>query len=298
MTVTTTTKIRYRLEYLALRIVIFIINLLPYRAALLLADPIARAGFSILRIRRKVTLANLNASFGDRYSAREYRKIGFRSYRNFARSMIEFGMFPSLKKRNLSDLMVMEGEENLKKVSEDGRGAVMITGHFGSWELMGAYIAERGWPIDYLVGQQHNILVNNLMNNHRRLFGIGLIELGVAARGVIKAVRDGRMVAMLSDQDAGEDGVVVEFLGRPASTPKGPAAFALKTEAPQICGFIVREKPRQRVILENNLDFKPSGDKERDIIELTRAYTAVLERYIENYPDHWFWPHRRWKSTT
>ncbi|HBZ00685.1 MAG TPA: lipid A biosynthesis acyltransferase, partial [candidate division Zixibacteria bacterium] len=107
-----------------------------------------------------------------------------------------------------------------------GKGAVLVTGHFGSWELMGAYVAQHGWPIDYLVGEQHNLKVNKLMNDHRTMFGIGLIELGVAARGVIKAVREGRMVAMLSDQDAGSDGVIVEFLGRPASTPKGPAAFA------------------------------------------------------------------------
>jgi len=291
-------KIRYRFEYAVLKAVILLINLLPTELAMKFGDLIAFLGFSVFRIRRNVTLDNLRKSFGDKYSEREYADIGYRAYRNFARSMIEFGMFPRLKKRGLAGLVTVEGENVFKEALEAGRGAVLITGHFGSWELMGACLAGRGWPIDYLVGEQHNRLVNDLMNRHRKMFGIGLIEMGVAAKGVFKAVRGGRMVAMLSDQDAGGDGTIVEFLGRPASTPKGPAAFALKTGAPQICGFIVREGSRHRVILEKDIGFRPSGNKDDDIRGLTQAYTNILERYIRDYPDHWFWPHRRWKSTT
>jgi len=212
--------------------------------------------------------------------------------------MIEYGLFPSLKRMDLSKFITIEGRENLQLIKNQGKGAVLITGHFGSWELMGAYLANEGWPIDYLVGEQHNLKVNKLMNQHRAMFGIGLIELGVAARGVFKAVRAGRMVAMLSDQDAGSDGVVVSYLGRPASTPKGPAAFALKTGAPLIFGCIVRDGWRQRIFVEPPLEIPHSGDKDDDVRRLTQAYTQLLEKYVSQYPDHWFWPHRRWKSTT
>ncbi len=275
-----------------------LVNLLPYGAALRLGDIIAFLGFSVFRIRRKVTLDNLRNSFRDKYSESDYRKIGLRAYRNFSCSMIEYSLFPKFKKKGFDNLVSVEGEENFRLALENGRGAVLITGHFGSWELMGAYLANRGWPIDYLVGEQHNLLVNNLMNGYRAMFGIGLIELGVAAKGVFKAVRHGRMVAMLSDQDAGRDGVMVNFLGRPASTPKGPAAFALKTGAPQICGFIIRRGRTHRIVLEKDIGFHKTGDKEKDIRDLTQAYTSLLEKYIIEYPDHWFWPHRRWKTTT
>lgn len=291
-------KIRYNLEYAAVKTVLVIINLLPYRIALLIGDFMGIIGFSILGIRRKVTLDNLKKSFGDKYSDKEYAKIGSRAYRNIAKSMIEYGLFPSLKKRGLSQFLTIEGIEHFQKIKDEGRGAVMVTGHFGSWELMGAYLAESGWPIDYLVGEQHNLMVNNLMNDYRRIYGIGLIEMGVAARGVIKALRAGRMVAMLSDQDAGSDGAIVEFLGRPASTPKGPAAFSIKTGAPLICGYIVREGKRQKIMIEPTIDLKPTGNKDEDIRLLTQAYTSILEKYVREYPDHWFWPHRRWKSTT
>lgn len=137
------------------------------------------------------------------------------------------------------------------------------------------------------------------MNDYRRCMGIGIIKMGAAAKGVIRALKNNRFVAMLSDQDAGNDGTAVEFLGRPASTPKGPAAFALKMDVPIIMGFIIREnKRRQRIIIEKPIFIEKTSDKEDDIRRLTQAYTSVLEEYIRKYPDHWFWPHRRWKSTT
>jgi KDO2-lipid IV(A) lauroyltransferase len=291
-------KIRYKLEYIGVFTLIFVINLIPYRLALLAGDLVGFLGFTVLRIRRKVTLDNLKKSFKDQFSDHDYVRIGARTYRLIARGMIEYGLFPTLKKKDLRKFLTIQGLENLQKISGGGRGGVLVTGHFGSWELMGAFLAAGGWPIDYLVGEQHNIRVNELMNDRRRMFGIGLIEMGVAARGVIKAVRNGRMVCMLSDQDAGSDGVIVEFLGRPASTPKGPAAFALKTGAPLACGFIIREGFKQRIVIEPPFDFTPTGSKEADIKRLTQAYTSLLERYVREYPDHWFWPHRRWKSTS
>jgi len=298
MTVIMTTKTRYKIEYYAVLTLIFLLNIVPYRLALVFGDLIGFLAFSVFRIRREVTLDNLKKSFGDKYSDSEYRKIAARSYRNIARGFIEYGLFPSLSKKDLSDYLTIEGEENLKNIKESEKGVVLVTGHFGSWELMGAFVSSRGWPIDYLVGEQHNLLVNKIMNDHRRIFNIGLIEMGVAARGVFKAVKNGRMVCMLSDQDAGNDGVIVNFLGRPASTPKGPAAFAIKTRTPLACGFIIRNGARQRVIIEPPIEFNPSGNKEEDIRNLTQKYTSLIEKYVRQHPDHWFWPHRRWKSTT
>jgi KDO2-lipid IV(A) lauroyltransferase len=174
-----------------------------------------------------------------------------------------------------------------------------VAGHFGSWELMGAAVSQRGYPLDFLVGEQHNLLVDNLMNDYRRSMGIGIIKMGVAAKGIMKALKENRFVAMLSDQDAGSDGTVVEFFHRPASTPKGPAAFALKMDAPIIMAFIIREsKKKQRIVIEKPMFGERTSDKEEDIRKLTQTYTQKLEEYIIKYPDHWFWPHRRWKSTT
>jgi KDO2-lipid IV(A) lauroyltransferase len=289
---------RHRIEYLLIRGLGTLVQILPYQASIYIGSFLGDLAFSLIGVRRKVTLENLKKAFGQSLDKKEIKKIARESYRNIGRGFVEYAMFPVLKKK-LDKLVEFEGLENFEQALKKNRGAVVVAGHFGSWELMGAATSQKGYPIDFLVGEQHNLLVDNLMNRHRQLMGIGIIKMGVATRGVIKALRNNRFVAMLSDQDAGKDGTIVNFFGYPASTPKGPAAFALKTSAPIIMAFIIRQNnKRQRIILTEPIYIQKSKNKDEDIKILTQAYTSILEDFIRKYPDHWFWPHRRWKSTT
>ena len=295
----TTPKIKHRVEYGITCLLGTILRILPYRLALFFGSFLGFLAFDVFRVRRKVTLINLKNSLGDQKKGKELRKIGRRSYRNIGKSLVEYSLFPSLNKEKISGMVEFEGTENFDEALKRGKGAIIVAGHFGSWELMGAATSQRGYPVDFLVGEQHNILVDNLMNDYRKTVGIGIIKMGTAAKGIIKALKNNRFVAMLSDQDAGNDGTVVDFFNRPASTPKGPAAFALKMNAPIIMAFIIREnKDKQKVVIEKPISIDKSKNKEDNIQSLTQAYTSLLEEYIRKYPDHWFWPHRRWKSTT
>jgi KDO2-lipid IV(A) lauroyltransferase len=293
-----TKVLQHKIEYVFVRILVILVNILPVKIGIRCGDLIGIFAFSVIRYRRNVSLVNLRKSFGNRYTYNEYKKIARRAYINIGRGLMELAMFPSLKKKDLSNYIRVVNGEPLRDHFKTGKGAVLISGHFGSWEMMGAYLAQAGWPIDFLVGIQHNRSVNNLMNKHRAIFGIGLIEIGVAARGVFAAIKNGRGVAMLSDQDAGSDGVVIDFLGRPASTAKGPAAFALKTGVPIFYGAFVREGLDHHILfIEGPIIVEKTGDKEEDIKKLTQAYSDQLAKYITKYPDHWLWSHRRWKST-
>ncbi|KPL00126.1 MAG: hypothetical protein AMJ91_05330 [candidate division Zixibacteria bacterium SM23_73_3] len=289
--------IKHRIEYWITCLVGALARIIPYPLALALGSLLGWLAFDVLRVRRKVTLINLRNSLGKKKDG--LVSIGRKAYQNVGKSMVEYSLFPSLDKEKIFSMVEFEGVEHFDEALRRGKGAILVTGHFGSWELMGAALSQKGYPIDFLVGEQHNLLVDNLMNDYRRSMGIGIIKMGAAAKGIIKAVKSSRLVAMLSDQDAGSDGTVVEFFGRPASTPKGPAAFALKMDVPIIMGFIIREnQKKQRIIIEEPIFVEKTPDKEEDIRKLTQAYTRVLEEYIRKYPDHWFWPHRRWKSTT
>ena len=151
--------------------------------------------------------------------------------------------------------------------------------------------------VQFLVGEQKNKAVDNLMNRLRESKGIGIIKMGAAMRNVLKALRGNQFVAMLCDQDAGSHGVFVDFLGRPASTPVGPASFALRTGACMIAGFILRENlSHHRVILEAPILPASTGDREEDERQYTQAHTTLLEKYVRQKPDHWLWLHRRWKT--
>lgn len=289
--------IKHRAEYWITYLVGAFARIIPYRLSLALGSFLGWLAFDVLRMRRKVTLINLGNSLGKGKDG--LTRIGRRAYQNIGKSMVEYSLFPSLGKEKILGMVEFEGTEHFDEALRKGKGAVLVAGHFGSWELMGAATRQKGYPVDFLVGEQHNLLVDNLMNDYRRSVGIGIIKMGAAAKGIIRALKNNRFVAMLSDQDAGSDGTVVEFFNRPASTPKGPAAFALKMDAPVIMAFIIREnQKKQRIIIEKPIFIAKTTDKENDIQRLTQAYTRVLEEYIRKYPDHWFWPHRRWKSTT
>ncbi|MCD6163306.1 MAG: lysophospholipid acyltransferase family protein [candidate division Zixibacteria bacterium] len=293
-----TKSTQHKIEYYIVRILLSMLNLLPLKLALRFGDFIGFLAFSVLKIRRDVSLANLKISFGAKYADKEYRRIALRSYINFARSMVEFGMFPRISKMKLPDLINTINDEIVAKHFDSGAGAVIVSGHFGNFELMGAYMAQVGWPIDFLVGKQRNLLVNSLMNNNRAVFGAGLIEIGVAARGVFTALKKGRGVVMLSDQDTGSDGVIIDFLGRPASTPKGPAAFAIKTGCPIFVFMPVRNSLiKHTLYFEGPLTIAKSDNKDEDIKKLTQAYSDIIAKYVAEHPEHYFWAHRRWKTT-
>ena len=291
-------KIRHRIEYIGIKTISNLTQILPYRLSLKMGSILGNLAFSLFRVRSRVTLDNLKRAFGKKYNQQEFKTIARNAYRNIGKGFVEYAMFPAFIKKNLNTLIEFEGLEYLDQALQDKKGAVLVAGHFGSWELMGAATSYKGYPLDFLVGEQHNLLVDNIMNKYRQLMGIGIIKMGVATRGVIKALKNNRLVAMLSDQDSGRDGTVVKFFGYPASTPKGPAAFALKVGAPIIMGFIIRQNNGMQKVIFEKVEFqKKSEDRDEDIKNLTQAYTAILEDYIRKYPDHWFWPHRRWKTT-
>lgn len=271
--------------------------LLPERAVHVLADGLGWLLFDVLGVRRRIVMTNLEIAFPD-MSVKERRAVGRRSMQNIGRSMFEFARFPVMRREAILAASSFEGREHLENVLGRGRGGVLVAGHFGSWEMMGAALRLAGYPINFLVGEQHNRYVDDMMNAHRAMMGIGIIHMGIAVRGVIRALRNNEMVALLSDQEAWDQGVYVDFFGRPSSTHQGPAVFALKTGAPVLFGTAVRlPRGRHRLIVDLLTFDHLQGMTRENILEVTQAYTALLEKRIRDYPDHYYWVHRRWKSS-
>ena len=285
-------------EYWALWLVLTIIYNIPYRWAMKIGELAGKLLWK-MGVRASVSRKNIEIALGDVYLPYERDEILKNSYVNFCRSMVEYALLPRLGKNCVHRLVRFDGEEIFRDVADSGSGAIMITGHFGSWEMLGAALAASDFPVDFLVGRQRNKLVNEFMNSTRSKMGIGLIHIGVAARGVLTAVKKGRMVAMLSDQDAGHAGIETEFFGHTVLTPAGPAAFILRTKAPLLMGFIVRNDDNEThtAYLERLNLPQPTGDKDKDIQAITQVYTDRIAYYIERYPDMWFWAHKRFKAS-
>ncbi|MBD3368841.1 hypothetical protein GF402_00570 [Candidatus Fermentibacteria bacterium] len=290
-------SLRHRLEYVLLRTAVWVSNMLPLRIALGLGSLLGWLAWRILRVRRGVCMTNLRMVFPSR-SDEELDRIGLSSYRNVGRFVMEFARQPKLNERHFRRFVEVEEPDLLQRYLDLETGIIGLGFHFGNWELMGVIQKMVGFNIHFLVGRQRNRLVDDFMNRLRASHGIGLISMDSAMRRIVRITREGGLVCWLSDQDAGRDGLVVDFLGYPASTPRGAARFSVKLGIPIMCGFLVRKRgPEQRLELSELLYSRtdlPPEEAERD---LTQRYTDILAEMVRRHPEQYWWPHRRWKTT-
>jgi len=279
-------EIRYLLEYLLLRLVIRTSQIFSWKNCHSIGELLGRIVFDLLGFRRKVTLINLRLAF-PQMGEEELFSLGRRSYQNLGRTFFDLLKLSHSSPQRRIDF---EGLDNLDRALKGRKGGIILSGHFGSWEFLMAALAQRGYPLDAVAKEQHNRLVDRLVNGYRMRSGMGVIKAKGGAWEVVGALRRNRLVGVLADQDAGRDGLVVSFFSQPSSFSSGPALIAEKTGSPLIVAFIVREGGKERIIITRPLP--PGGRKER-----TQIYAQALEGFIKSYPDHWFWPHKRWKST-
>jgi KDO2-lipid IV(A) lauroyltransferase len=292
-----TVRTRHRLEYWLAKILSDLVRQLPLRLGWAMGAALGQVTFSVLRLRRRVTLENLGRAFPEIHRRRELARIGARCYRNLGRGLVEFCYFPRLDRKQLAKMLRIEGLEHLRQALKRGRGAIVLSGHFGAWELLGPAFALNGFSVDLFVRSQKNPLFDELMNRHRLGVGAEIIRSSRTPRAVLRSLRQNRLLVMLADQDGGRDGIFVPFLGRLASTPRGVARFATQTGAPILMGFVVRQSSgRHRLIIEPPMEDPGTADREQDLRQILLKYNQKLETHIRSHPHQWFWPHRRWKT--
>ena len=288
-----TREIRHAVEYAAVRGALGVAGALPPRITHAIG---ASAGWLayVLGIRRDVSVDNIMRALS--VPEKEAKRIARRSYQNLGRGMMDFAAFGNWSRDELLAQVTVDGIENLTAAREAGRGGVIVAGHFGSWEFGGVIIPALGFPASVIVGEQTNARVDDVMNNLRRVHDLGLITKTSALKKALTTLRNNEFVALLADQDARKGGVIVDFLGRPASTVRGPALFAIRARCPVIPLTVHREGNRHRAIFARPLWPDPAQDEEASVLALTRYYTDELSRRIREHPDQYFWPHRRWKT--
>lgn len=289
-------KFRHFLEYLFFQFMGFWARILPLRWALAVGSKIGIFGYYCVPIRKDVTLQNLRDSFPEKTEA-ERVEIAKQVYRNLGINAMEHLRFPSMSPQDLLGLVEFENLDIFKTAWERGKGVIISGGHFGNWEVMGCSISASGFPTSFVVADIHNRFLDKMINDHRKSMGVTIIPKGMAIRGILQELRSNRCVALLMDQDAGKSGSFVNFFNRQASTPKGPAKFALKTGAALMLSLSFRKPDGSlRVVFEEICTNDLNGASEENIQIVTQRATTRLEERIREYPDHWFWMHKRWKT--
>ncbi len=287
-------RFSHRVEALFVRALRAIVRSVSWRTSLRLGAGLGTLAYA-LGIRRAVGAANLAVAFPER-SAAERASILRRHYRHLGQVACEYARLAELVRTPEGEVVAaVRGHEHLEAAARARRGVIILTGHYGCLELMGAWVG-RDHPTDFVLKPLSNPAVDAIHTGLVAEAGIGIIPLGVGVRRIFIALRQERWVALVADQDARDAGVFVPFMGRMSSTPIGPAVIAHRTGAPVVMIFISRrEDGRHEIDITPPLP-PPAGDNPDDVRAFTALHTARLEEWVRKHPAMWLWLHKRWKT--
>lgn len=286
----------HRAEYAALRGAAGLLRGLGVRGASAVGARIGGLGFSPLRIRRAVAEEQIAKAFPE-FSAERVGEIARASFENLGRTAMETALLPSRSRVDIVQLFEqVEGWNIVEERLARGHGLILASGHIGNWELGGAYLAARGLPLSAVARHMANPLVDRYLTSTRERIGMDVIHDEQAVRRVPRAIRAGRAVAFLVDQAAiGLASTWVPFFGRLAKTPRGPAVFALRLDAPIVFAGVTRLPSGGFKFSFEAVDVPRTGSLDQDVDAIVSAYTNVLEAHIRKAPEQYLWQHRRWK---
>ena len=272
------------------------IGLIPRRLSFFIGNFLGQLWFCFDKRHRHVALDNLTHAFGDKMTPVEIKRLARQVFRNVAQIIFEIGWSMQLPDEDFNTFFSVDGLSNLHTAQKKQKGVLLLTAHMGNWEFLPITAAMIGLqagtiyrPLDFLPLEQ-------FVKYIRTRFGAKVIPKRHSTRTILKSLKHEESVGILLDQSTHRGkGVFVDFFGRRTCTNKGLALLALKTGAPVIPVFQVREKLGFRANFLPEVPLIKTGDITKDVEANTLQYTRVIETFIRRYPDQWFWVHRRWK---
>ena len=286
------------IAYAGVSSVVKLAGALPRSLARALAEGLARMLFTVTPKLRKTAQFNLKLAFPQWTDAQREATI-----RAMVRSLgwmaAEFARMPRYTRKNIEEIIVLDGHENFLEGQRLGKGVLFLTAHMGAWELSSYAHAVYGYPLHYMARPLDNARLDGLVNRYRGLSGNAPIFKNESARLMLRILKDAGTVGILADQNTmREEGVFVDFFGVPACTTTGIARVALHTGAAVVPGYAVWDESlkKYRLRFEPPLELVRTGDAERDIVENTQRFAKVTEEIIRKYPEQWVWVHARWKT--
>jgi len=286
----------HRFEYWSMKSLVKGLERLDWFTAARIGESIGELGFRPLKIRRHVVETQIAAAF-PQLSHDEVNDLARRSYRHLGRNAVEASIISGAHAPDISQLVEkVEGWEFVAQSQAGGQGTIGVAAHHGNWELLGAFLASKGIRPVVVVRGMDNRLFEDYVNDNRSRLGMDVVHDTQGVRAITQGLRSGRYIAILADQGVlGLASSFVPFFGRPAKTPRGFAVFALRFNSNAVFMDMLREpNGRFRVVFEP-IQVERTGDKEKDVDRMVERYSQILEKWVRQYPEQYFWQHRRWR---
>jgi len=282
-------RIKRKLVYRLVLIFVIIFRNISLQKAKKISSVIGRMMFPVLKKERNILYANLAYTSFPVLPEKLLKAVTRNMMYTFA-EFIKLAYFPYDKIKGLFDV---KHEGFLKEALEAGKGVVLVTAHIGNWELLGTYLGKKGYKVNAIYRRSSNKDYDKVIRRFRGLNKVRLIENSDSWNGSIEALKNNEILIVLADQNPKNDSPNIEFLGKDAGTPKGPALFSIKTGAKILCSFVIRKKNRFEIRFIRP-EYSTDGKIKDRIISILKTINDVYSKMITEYPDQWVWFHDRW----
>lgn len=289
-------KIKYKVEFFLLASIARIVGLFGLQNARYLAKPVAILFFYLIPIRKSVVKKNLSLAF-PHLNPDQINKLAFDNYYSIGISFIEILAFKYSSREDITSIVAYDNPDVIASAINKDRGLILITAHFGNWELGAIFFGMVLKNTLYVLAkEQSNTLVADLIKNIREKFGNKEILLGSSIRELYKTLKNKGNVGMVGDQRGPRDGKRVNFFGHPTSIFTGTATMALKIGVPIVVVLLGRRPDNKYYIYLEEIPFSDlEGTAEENEIEITQRYMNILQKNIKKHPEQWLWMHDIWK---
>jgi Kdo2-lipid IVA lauroyltransferase/acyltransferase len=284
--------------YLIVRMLVCVLQGMSFSTGRNFGSALAWLAYHIDKRHRRVALENLRHAFPGRFSEPQLQQLVLDCYRHFAAILIEMIYFPRiLRVTNYKKYVRFENMAEAVRCFVSGRPMLIVTGHFGNWEMAGYALGLVGFKTYAIARPLDNPYLESFAKRFRERTGQTLLAKKGDFERIEQILKEGGIISTLGDQDAGQRGLFVNFFNRPASTHKAIALLALEHRAAlAVCVARKTAEPIQYVVHCEDLMTPANLDAEPGAVRgITQRFTSALERLIRLDPKQYFWLHRRWK---
>lgn len=283
----------------AVRSVFAVMQVFPIHWNLRTARLLAKVWYRIMPRHFDRAVSHLRSAYGSILTDQQVQSLADQCLESWTMFAVEAVCLPRIiHAHNFSRYVDLVNFDEALRLLVSGKGFILVTGHYGSFELPGHLLSLLGFDVNAVMRPLPNEYLNRFIVGSRRLHGLKLIDKKGAMETAEQIIRDGGLLAFIGDQDAGRKGVFVDFFGQPASTYKSIGLLAMTTECPIVVGYARRlgGVARYEIGVERIIRPEDWASQPDPLRWITQAYTSAIESFVSAEPSQYLWIHRRWKS--
>ncbi len=279
--------------YFTLSLLSKFFQFIPRKFALAVGRYLGSFIYYVYPLRKSIAMKNLEIAFPENDRKKNISLLKS-CYQHYGMVLVDFFRLPKVKREK--DKIIVNIPEKSIELMKSKSGGIILTGHMGNWEYIGPMLSIHNIKSAGVALIQKNRQSDRFFNKLRISDNMKVIPINSGSKVMIQHIKDGYYLGLISDQNAGKKGTEALFFNNPISVPKGSAAFHLKTNTPILLGFCILCKDLHYKLSfhELNLEGLPKISDDA-IVEINQRFTKVLEETVREYPEQYFWFHRKWK---